>query len=192
MQTLGLLRTYLVEFSRRKMSAPRRRERGFTLLELLVVLSIIGILATIVVVSFVGSDHHSIVRNEADRMIRTLELARKESMLRNELWGVLLEDDTYEFVYYDFDQSQWLPLDRKPYVESPLEKSLELVFNSPEEVANETSGEEGEVPEIVIEPTGEITPFQIDIRHIDSLVTSSFETDGLTKVTYKIDELAPL
>ncbi|MXW53658.1 MAG: type II secretion system protein GspH [Gammaproteobacteria bacterium] len=190
MQTLGLLGTYLVEFSRRKMSAPRRRERGFTLLELLVVLSIIGILATIVVVSFVGSDHHSIVRNEADRMIRTLELARKESMLRNELWGVLLEDDTYEFVYYDFDQSQWLPLDRKPYIESPLEKNLELVFNTPEEVANETSGEEGEVPGIVIEPTGEITPFQIDIRHIDSLVTSSFETDGLSKVTYKIDELA--
>ena len=38
-------------------------------------------------------------------------------------------------------------------------------------------------PEIVIEPTGEITPFQIDIQHIDSLVTTSIETDGLTKVT---------
>lgn len=174
------------------MASYLRRERGFTLLELLVVLSIIGILATIVVVSFVGSDHHSIVRNEADRMIRTLELARKESMLRNELWGVLIEDDTYEFVYYDFDQTQWLPLGRKPYVEESLERNLELVFNTPEEVANETSGEEGEVPEIVIEPTGEITPFQIDIRHIDSLVTTSFETDGLAKVTYKIDELAQL
>lgn len=169
-----------------------RKERGFTLLELLIVLSIIGILATIVVVSFVGSDHQSIVRNEADRMIRTLELARKESMLRNELWGVLLESETYEFVYYDFDQSQWFPIDREPYVETPLEKNLELIFNTPEEVANETSGEQGEVPGIVIEPTGEITPFQIDIRHSDSLVTSSFETDGLAKVTHKIDELAQL
>lgn len=172
------------------MPAYLKSERGFTLLELLIVLSIVGILATLVVVSFVGSDHQSIVKNEADRMIRSLELARKESMLRNELWGVLLEAETYEFVYYDFEQSQWFPVDREPYVETPLEKNLELIFNTPEEVANETLGEQSEVPGIVIEPTGEMTPFQIDIRHSDSLVTSSFETDGLAKVTYKIDELA--
>ena len=73
-----------------------------------------------------------------------------------------------------------------------LEKDLELIFSTPEEVANETSGEEGEVPEIVIEPTGEITPFQIDIRHSDSLVTTSIETDGLAKVAHKFDELAQL
>lgn len=117
-------------------------------------------------------------------MIRTLELARKESMLRNELWGVLLDEFSYEFVMYDFDQNQWLPIDQKPYLESSLERNLELIFNTPEEVANETSGEEGEVPQIVIEPTGEITPFQIDIRHEDSLVTSSFDSDGFSQVTF--------
>lgn len=178
----------MLNFKQGRKVAQVGRIRGFTLLELLIVLSIIGVLATIVVVSIVGTDHESIVRNEADRMIRTMELARKESMLQNELWGVLVDDDSYEFVMYNFDEGQWLPLGRKPYLESVLERNLEMVFRTPEEIGNETSEEDSVQPEILIEPTGEITPFQIDIRHRDSLVTSSFETDGLSQLSYKIDE----
>ncbi len=161
-----------------------RRSAGFTLLELLVVLFIIGVVASIVIVSIVGSDHKSIVRHEADRIVRTIELARREATLRNELWGVVLDTNQYELRQYEFQSEEWLPIDRKPYVGMVLKEDYLLRYTVPDAIRNEGAEDEGPMPQIVIEPTGEITPFQIDVYHDASLVTTSLGTDGLKQVQF--------
>ncbi len=148
----------------------------------MVVLTIIGILATVVIVTMFGSDHSNLVRSEADRMIRTLELARREATMRNELWGVVLERDEYEFVQFNFDSEEWSVIERRPYVGNQLEQDLQIVFTTPEDIYNEGAGNEGEMPEIVIQPSGEITPFEIEIEHITSFVSTAFGTDGLAQI----------
>ena len=166
------------------MQFQRRRSAGFTLLELLVVLFIIGVVASIVVVSIVGSDHKSIVRHEADRMVRTIELARREATLRNELWGVLIDVDQYEFRHYEFESEEWLPIDRRPYVGMVLKEDYLLRYTVPDAIQNEGAEDEGPMPQIVIEPTGEITPFQVDVYHDGSLVTTTIGTDGFKQVQF--------
>ena len=165
-------------------SAPsrHRRDLGFTLIELLVVLTIIALLASIVVASFVGSDHATLVRNDADRMVRVIELARREATMRNELWGVRLESDGYEFAVFDFESEEWFVVDRRPYAGNVLEQDLELVFSTPEEMANQLYGEQPEQPQVVIEPSGELTPFDVIVRHTKSYTTMVLGSDGFSQV----------
>ena len=164
-----------------------RRISGFTLLELLAVLAIIGLIATVVVVSVVGSDHKSIARNEADRLARTVELARREATLRNELWGVMVERNSYQFVSYSFETEEWVPIERRPYMGLTLKENFYLRCTTPENAASEQTAEQEALPNIVIEPTGEITPFLMDVYHDASLVTSSIETDGIKQVGFSQD-----
>ena len=168
-------------------SRTHSRQSGFTLIELLIVVAIIGFVATIVIVSVVGTDHGQIVRSEADRMIRTVELARRETTMRNELWGIMVELDQYHFVVYDFDSKEWSPIDIRPYADITLEEQLRIRFTTPEENWYQAFGEEGELPDIVIEPTGEMTPFEITIEHSASLVASTFGSDGFGKVSLVVE-----
>lgn len=93
-------------FTRRKMS-------GFTLLELLVVVFIIGVLSTLFTLSvgLTGSDQQ--LETETDRLIAVVQLASDEAVMQGRELGMRFYPDGYEFAtfqedfveYYDIDES---------------------------------------------------------------------------------------
>jgi len=104
-------------------SSPPLRGAGFSLLELLVVIFIIGILATMFTLSvgILGSD--SELDEETGRLQALLDLAREEAVTRGREFGVHFYPGGYEFAIYeeDFieyydpedetqDQSEWTVL----------------------------------------------------------------------------------
>lgn len=64
-----------------------RRARGFTLVELLVVILLIGLLTSVAVLS-VGNNSYQKLQIEAKRFANTTELTSQEAALRNQQWGV--------------------------------------------------------------------------------------------------------
>ncbi len=104
-------------------TSPPRRRAGFSLLEVLVVVFIIGILATMFTLSvgILGTD--SELDEETGRLQALLDLAREEAVTRGLEFGVHFYPDGYEFATYqeDFveyfdpgddsqDQSEWTVL----------------------------------------------------------------------------------
>ena len=83
------------------------RREGFTLVELLVVIAVIGVAATAVVLS--APDPRPSISVEAERFAARLALARDEAVLTNRTVGVRLVSDGYRFETYD--GSAWQPLD---------------------------------------------------------------------------------
>jgi len=178
------------------------RENGFTLLELLVVVVIVAILFTYTTLAIRSDSPEDIIKKEAQRMERLVQLALEESILRGEEYGIEIYLDGYRFLR--FTKNQWLPLSEDKILrerELPLDMEMEIRLEETEIVINLASdsmseqkldldiesdiGSDGEPsedekaskkikPQIYLLSSGEITP-EFDVRfYILGVETSYF------------------
>jgi general secretion pathway protein H len=86
-----------------------RKVRGFTLVELMVVMVIIGITLGLVSLNAIPSPHQNL-QNEAQRIALLLQLARDEAIVRNRL--VAFEADTEHYRFLVRNETRWDATDK--------------------------------------------------------------------------------
>jgi len=95
------------------MRAGRRPSRvaGFTLLEILVVVLIIGIVTAgmLLSMSFAGKDTE--LETESKRLVSLMDYAQEQAELQTRDYGVYFGEHGYEFVVYDVRTGAWRPVD---------------------------------------------------------------------------------
>jgi len=135
--------------------------RGFTLLELLVVLVIIGLFSSLVMMSVTPNDNQ-VTHREAKRLIHTIQLAQDEAIMQGVQLGVTVQADRYFFSR--LQDNVWLPLvgdpDLTEYVLAPpLMMTIEIEGDNVvlKNVANSL------IPAVMILSSGEITSFKLSL-----------------------------
>ena len=167
------------------------RHRGFTLIEILAVLIIIGVVSALAVISVRSLGRSSDPAGQtATRLAGLIELASENARLENIQYGLIIKPQHYEFV--KFINYKWIPISNDPVLREknlPAGLSLSVTVQNPIRIpqpvsANtaasaaaavtvnnaQSSGKNRLQPQIAILSTGEMTPFTLRLASPDHSV----------------------
>jgi general secretion pathway protein H len=87
----------------------RSEERGFTLVEILVVCAIVAILLGLAIVGLGASDSRRLA-GAAEDLSRRLEAARDEAVIRGQRLAFSSDGQAYQFWFSDGERNEWIAL----------------------------------------------------------------------------------
>jgi general secretion pathway protein H len=171
-----------------------RAASGFTLLEVLVVLVIIGIITAMAVVStsVLGGDRQ--MDEEAKRLQAVLAQAREESMLDGRDVGLRVDRRGYDFLRYNGRVAAWEPvandaLLRERLLPEGLNATLRLEAREVELRPRVAPTEDTPAqPQVLVLASGDVVPFELllrrdgtdEVRRIAGTVDGNFEVHNDT------------
>ena len=166
------------------MPLSRKQAGGFTLLELMLVILLIGLLATMVTLNFTGASRQEKLDDEAFRFQQVTQFIAETAVLKQQEWGLYVQADRYGFLYYDNNENKWLAAEEPKAVaahkmpenlsltleleglageDTNLLAQLDWQTEDEEEIAQPQS-EKPELPvlpQVFILSSGEISPFKL-------------------------------
>ncbi len=138
----------------------QRYSKGFTLLEVMAVMVIIGIMLTFVTLSTGGDRRAEEMEREAQRLVALLQLAGEESIMRSEQLALRVNETDYAFLI--LENGQWTALaDDRPLRPRELPAGIELRLELQENQPPGLTADDNEQPQVFILSSGEMTPFEL-------------------------------
>ncbi|MEN8719600.1 MAG: type II secretion system minor pseudopilin GspH [Oceanococcaceae bacterium] len=144
---------------------PTRRDAGFTLIEILVVVFIIGVILGFATLSLGGRSLDDRIEQDARRLYQVMQLAADEAILTTAEIGFQPLEDGYAFLVRG--DASWVPIEnpRSPLrvhrFEIPARlRILEQTGGPPPSTQDE---DEELLPAVYFFSSGELTPFTIEL-----------------------------
>lgn len=163
------------------------KSKGFTLLELLLVIVVIGYLVSMVRLPALAPDPFELTEKQANKLTHLINLASEFAVLNNMQMGLAVSE--YEYAFLVFDGEQWQQISEAPFEMTTLDENLRLQvvldglswqeenLLSAVEFIDEARLEELQeldpeqqklaIPQIFILSSGEISPFDITVSYDD-------------------------
>ncbi len=132
------------------------RQAGFTLLEILVVMILLGIILSVAVFS-VGGSKEGEIEQEVQRMVRLIQLAKEEAILNRQELAVKFSPTAYEFLR--LEDENWVPYtENRLFYQRELGEEYELRLLQD---GISVSLQDEDAGRILLLSSGEMTPFEL-------------------------------
>jgi general secretion pathway protein H len=134
---------------------------------MLVVVVIIAVLSAglLLSISLTGRDRD--LEKESERFYTLLNYAREQAELQTREYGVILQDDSYEFVSYDVHRGVWRSIFEDDVLrlrKLPYGLDFKLVIDTRPVVLKKPADAKDKTPQLMIFSSGDLTQFQVTIE----------------------------
>jgi general secretion pathway protein H len=146
---------------------PHRTGAGFTLIEVLVVVAIIGLMVAGFVLSLSLTGRDPELERESDRLYALLNYAREQAELQTREYGILFQEDGYEFLVYDVQLAQWRSVfedDALAARRLPEGLGVKLVVETRPVVLRRPADAHDKTPQVMIHSDGDLTAFAVTLE----------------------------
>lgn len=164
----------------------RARHTGFTLIEILVVLVVVGLLASLAVMTMGGSSRDREMENEIRELYLLMQTASEQAVLNNTELGLILEEEGYRFVAWEGQSGEW----KVPGEPMFRMRGLPDWVTVTEYIENDTprlaSDEDRLRPDVVFFSSGETTPFELEFTlGSDDSRMHTIASDGFSPMEWR-------
>lgn len=164
----------------------RKREAGFSLVEVLAAVAILAVLASAVVFSLQPAPPAS--RTEADRLAARFTLASQEALLSGQPVGFAVDEDALGYAFLTWRDGAWRPLTGHPALAprrlpGGVSLTLETDGAFPPRPAPQRTGLSRRPPApvrpaVLFDPAGLDEPFEVWITGQDAIIRIVRRADG--------------
>jgi general secretion pathway protein H len=167
------------------------RTKGFTLVEILVVVVVIAIVTSLAVLSIGVTGRDSQLDEESRRIEGLVGLLHERALLEGRDFGLRIEPAAYEFVVYEPRRDRWLTLsDEHEFRHRDLPKGLSFQLELDSQIVvikpidrNLSGDDPPPGPQVAIAASGEGTPFRLTVIRDTTRAQASVNGDALGKIT---------
>lgn len=178
------------------------RSSGFSLLEILVVVFLVGLVATVAAPTFVRDNHARDREDAAEAIARMLMLASDYAMFRGQLMAVRLTPGGLEPLLFDLEEYTFnapaegafkaLELDEPLLLEWTLDEQQDpanptlasAVEKLQKSEVKEFGADKATAPQVFLFPSGETTPITLKVIHSDVAGESLVQLDSIGRTTF--------
>ncbi|MEX2476005.1 type II secretion system minor pseudopilin GspH [Marinobacter sp.] len=164
----------------------RTTASGFTLIEILVVLVVVGLLAALAVMNLGGGSQQREMENHVRETFLMMQTASEQAVLNNIELGYVLESEGYRFVMFDEQANEWTEPAERMFRERSYPEWLVLTEYIESDTPRLASKEDELRPDIVFFSSGETTPFELEFTiGDDSSHMHVLASDGLSPMEWR-------
>lgn len=159
--------------------------RGFTLIEILVVLILVGLLASMAVFTMGGKSQQRELQNEIRELYLLMQTASDQAVLNNLELGLLFEEDGYRFVAFEDETGEWKTSGERIFRARGFPEWLVTTRFIESDAPRLASAEDKLRPDLVFFSSGETTPFELEFT-IGSQTDDPqvIESDGVSPIEW--------
>ena len=193
----------------RNIRSANRASSGFTLLEVMVVLTIIGMMLGIATLSTGGNEQKQEARQQALRFIAQLDAYRNEAVFQNIDLGLAMDGQTTQLLkFVDINNPSHIAEKTKEEVsklkevpweayegnlknstELPEQLSMSLMLEDKDIDFSELINDDGVKPAILFLSSDEYTPFKVTVQNrYDESFSIFIEGDGFSRFQMTIEQ----
>jgi general secretion pathway protein H len=159
--------------------------RGFTLIELLVVVAIIGVVCAGMLLSVTLTGRDRELEKESDRLLALVNYAREQAELQTREYGVMFQEDGYEFLAYDTRRAAWRSVFEDDVLGArrlPDGLGVKLMIEARAVVLKRPKDAADKTPQVMIFSNGDLTAFAATLERDSGLRSVTLTQDDKGQV----------